>query len=169
MVRFVPKPYRNSLFIAGGFAVHPASATDIDVWIINNADPSDPDRIETTDIRRDVLVYLTDRGFNHRELPESRVTNVIDGYPADTIKIATVRDTERAKEIHLLTTDLSPMELLDTFDLSISQIGFDLNGRVYTTEAWTDLQTPIRVLRETPTTQDRLEKYMLRFNLTTEN
>lgn len=156
----LPEEYRYSWVIAGGWAVCPALATDKDVWVMVD---SDADLVEERD---KLLAHLTAEGYDFVAEESDPSTSATHSYYTvfHTLKVALVRD---ATPIHLLITTADDIEeVLNSFDLSISQVGISPQGYVVRGEHWTPPADYPIVLKNTPTTFDRLQKYVDRFHIT---
>lgn len=158
----LPEEYRYSWVIAGGWAVCPALATDKDVWVMVD---SDADLVE----ERDKLIqHLQNGGWDFVEETSDPSGTSTHGYDSvfHTLKVALVDDNGR-QPIHLLVTTAEvAQDILDSFDLSISQVGITAMGSLVKGEHWTPPADYPIVLKNSPTTFDRLQKYVDRFHIT---
>jgi hypothetical protein len=150
-------PKEMLYFIAGGFAVCPVLATDIDVWV-----QAEKGMLDET--RQRILDHLTDQAIVfEEEQPSSLSIETADYYDTQAfiLKVAKVK-YEHSLPIHILVTDAAIEDVLRSFDLSICQVALTRYS-IVTTDNWTPVTAPIAVLRNTPTTPARLEKYRQRF------
>lgn len=153
-------PEGRNYFIAGGYAVCPALATDIDVWV--QAEYEDVD-----EVRVELLRHLKDQGFDYTEQDPAR--HGVDDYPGSTVKVATIDSIVHfGKPIHLLVTNAGVERVVNSFDLSISQVALT-EYQVILGDSWTPTTSQIHVVRQTRTTDERLAKYRKRFNLHTQD
>lgn len=155
-------PEGLTYFIAGGYAVCPALATDIDVWVR-------APKGELEAYRQRILDYLQEKEVIFEETkPSERQIETADYYDTEAFiqKVAIVN--EHFLPIHLLVTDASVDDVLASFDLSVCQVALTSYG-VVTGRDWTPVTKPIAVVRNTPTTPARLEKYRKRFKQYTQN
>lgn len=146
----------NEYVVAGGWAVCPALATDMDLFIL--AGP----HADLPEVRQEVINHLKVEGFDFTEQEEMREFIGYDGL-VGIGKVAKV-DTGTGKEIHILIASTTRVEdVLGSFDLSVCMVGITNTGRVVTDNCWTPPTAPIAVTKHTPTTDARLAKYVERF------
>lgn len=148
-------------FVAGGFAVCPALASDIDVWFMVEGKP-------VTEVINKLVAHLTrwqtmgaiDVDFSYIN---GRVYHELHG----TLNVATIAASDDRKAMHIMVTDDSPQDTIDDFDLSVCQVAITDNGEVYRGEHWTAPGAPIKILKKSakydPRTAERLTKYIRRF------
>lgn len=163
-----PKTHASIIgaFIAGGFAVSPALAGDIDVFI--QVTPSVHEG-NLPRVRQHVLAYLVDQYGLDMVKPEGDHSGVRnyernDEYQTifETMKVARV--IFGGLDYHVLLTTGSIEDVLDSFDLSIAQVAIDELGSIHKGHDWTEPWAPIVVVKDTPTTYARMLKYMERFH-----
>ena len=155
----IPKnllPEGMHYFIAGGWAACPALATDRDLFVQTTGD--------LNDTRAMLLDHMRAQGFDVTEEDEHRDFETSDGY--SHIPIAKVGKVKQKfnKDIHVLVTSGDVENVLDTFDLSVSQVAITESGRIVKGTHYTDPTQPIYVVKDTPTTPAREEKYRRRFS-----
>jgi hypothetical protein len=94
-------------------------------------------------------------------LPPGMEACVAGGYACDPI-LASDLDVE--KPIHVMvTTALTPIQLLCSFDISTHQVAVDERGREIFGPNWTNvMEAPVQ-LKGTPSTPARLEKITARY------
>lgn len=144
--------------IAGGWAVCPALADDRDLFIL--AGPS----ADLQEIRQEVLDHLKAEGFEFTEEQETREFIGYDGL-VGIGKVAKVQ-FENGQDIHVLVASTKiPQEVLNSFDLSICMVGITQDGTLVKSEYWTPPTELPTVMKDTPTTSVRCNKYVERFNL----
>ena len=155
---YVPDAMLNRAWAAGGYALDRDLSTDIDIWLCE---------IPT---REQVMVEGELRDFwdaNNIWFME-RADSPYDFDPrrADfqTEIFADVRAYGYAPG-QIMITDMSIKDVLNTFDLSIVRRAVNSEGRIVLGEGATNLQQPITVLRPHERSEERLRKYMQRFNL----
>ena len=142
-------------FIAGGWAVCPALATDRDVFVQTTGD--------LHDTRAALLDHLRAEGFDVEEEDETRDLVIADGY--STIPIAKVAKVKQkfCQDIHLLVTSGDVMDVLDTFDISTSMVAITDNGKIVRGSDYSAINKPVVKTKDTPTTEERHAKYTARF------
>lgn len=162
-----PKTHGRILgaFIAGGYAVSPTLADDIDIFV-QTAESAFPDSLARA--KQDILAYLHDRyGLDMvQEILDAPVNHERDdAYETifETLKVARVVLT--GVTYHVMVTTGNIDDVLNSFDLSICQVGIDELGRVHTGIDYTEPFEPIIVVKDTPTTYARMQKYMERFHV----
>jgi hypothetical protein len=153
----IPKnllPEGTRYFIAGGWAVCPALATDRDVFVQTTGDLSAT--------RATLLAHMQAEGF---DLTKEGETRYFAGWGYAFVPIAKVAKVKVkfAQSIHVLVTNADVAEVLETFDLSICQVAITHTGGIVKGSYWTAPNEPICVLKDTPTTLARKEKYEARF------
>ena len=142
-------PEGTHYFIAGGWAVCPALATDRDLFVQTTGD--------LDDTRAMLLDFMRARGF---DVAEDVAENNYTGVPL--LRVAIVKD-KYAQDIHILVTSADVDDVLNTFDISTTQVAITESGRVVKGADYTSLTVrPIR-LKDTPTTNERYIKYCERF------
>jgi len=119
-------------------------------------------------VKQDILAYLTDQyGLDMvKPLDDGREQNAKrDDYETifDTLKVAMV--AFGGFNYHVMVTSGSVYDVINSFDLSICQVGIDELGLAHRGEDYTKPFEPIVVVKDTPTTYDRMQKYMERFNV----
>lgn len=159
----LPKTMRRRAFVAGGFAACPALATDIDVFVTAST-------TELTKVRRQLLNHLYDQlnedieFLMHEE--EDRRVDSHERYPGShgvftILKVCKVLIGNT--EFHVLVTDGSIDEVLSSFDISTCQVAITSDGHVVRGDNWTPPSVPPVKLKDTPTTDARMQKYQERF------
>lgn len=150
-------------FVAGGYAVSPALADDIDVFVtvVPSAHPGNLERV-----KQDILAYLNDQyGLDTvAEILDATVNHERqDTYETifETLKVARV--LLAGITYHVMVTTGNIGDVLNSFDLSICQVAIDELGAVHKGIDYTTPFEPIVVLKDTPTTYQRMVKYMTRF------
>jgi hypothetical protein len=148
--------------VAGGYAAHPAMASDIDVWVMSPLD--------LNKVREDLLSHFYTSGMVFEEQQETRshdITNALCGYEGLNIvvlKVAKVTLPDVEKPIHVMVTSaVSPVQVLCAFDISTHQIAIDQFGDEVMGPGWTPCYAAPEVLKNTPTTPARLEKITARY------
>lgn len=144
--------------IAGGYAVEPTKAQDVDLWL--------PAIIDTTfELRANaILERLTEDGIEHE--PNLRA------YPndlGDRYLVATIPEGFDKKDVQvLITSHRTAQGLVDSFDISTHMLALDLNTRSTFGKEYTHTGQRPKVCRwDTPTdTLKRLFKICSRYNLT---
>lgn len=144
--------------VAGGWAVCPALATDMDIFVM-----IDPEKEPVEDVRTLILAGLRNYGFDFEE--EGGIDEEIHRlqYGQRVLRVAKV--TYHGRTLHVLL-GLGPVfeDVLETFDLSICQVGILSDGAIVKGPAYTSPVQEIVVTRDTPTTAARLKKYQDRFH-----
>jgi sulfur carrier protein ThiS len=87
-----------------------------------------------------------------------------DSLPVLTLKVATfyLRGVER----HLLvTTATCAYELVEAFDISTHAVAIEPDGNVVKASTWTQVTLPPTMIRDTPTTRERMVKIAKRYGL----
>lgn len=159
----VPKnllPSDTRYVVAGGWAICPALATDMDLFVLAGQ------HADLQEVRQELLDHFKAEGFNYVEEQETREFVGYDGL----IGIGKVAKVESAymggKMIHVLVASTTiAEEVLNSFDLSICMVGIMDDGKVITSAYWTPPTERPAVVKDTPTTQARLNKYLERFKL----
>jgi hypothetical protein len=144
--------------VAGGWAVCPALATDMDVFVLvgPNAD------LQT--VRQEILDHLKTEAFDHTEQDETREFQGYEGL-VGIGKVATV-DLFPSTVIHIMVANTTRYEdVLGSFDLSTCMVGITESGQVVKGDYWTPPTMLPTVLKDTPSTPARRAKYIERFNL----
>lgn len=150
-------PVGTNAYIAGGYAACPERADDIDVWV------RCPTVDELDSFRQQLLSHLTEQHYAFDSLNDRREYKDDYGdYVGGVLKVARVqRPGER--DIHIMVTNLQPIDLLDTFDISTHMVAFDGERCYRNPEKWSALTEDPIVWKMTPTTPDRLEKIRNRY------
>jgi hypothetical protein len=159
----IPDGYRY--FVAGGWAVCPALATDMDVWVQTKPDQT---LTEGYDAIRRHLTRWEAMGACKLEIPSK-----IDAYRANpsfdrhsTMLITKITNPMWEHAIHMLVTTQTPEDVISNFDLSICQVAITDEGQVIRGANWTPVTAPIRQLSaSTSLTDKRMEKYKARFKV----
>lgn len=150
-------------FIAGGYAVAPAQANDIDIWVKVSAGTNMPV------VKQHIQQYLIDQyGLDLvTKLEDGREFGTTSGdyhEVFETLKVATVKLSNNLS-YHVMMTTGDIFDVVNSFDLSICQVGIDELGLTHKGEDYTPPYGRILVVKDTPTTYDRMLKYMERFNV----
>ena len=170
----VPDRWLADTFIAGGYAAMPERASDIDVWV------TVPVENNLGAVRGELLDHLREEGFVFDTQDEARTRNIdvwVDAYTnLQTMKVALVKGLSPKTDastgyyfhqpIHLIVTNGTVDDVLDSFDLSTHQIALvqekgdwvPVKGLNYTPVT----QVPT-FLKFTPTTDERFDKLMKRY------
>lgn len=152
---FLPKRYRADVFIAGGYAADQELAGDIDVWV--TVRPGTLDRA-----RNEILKQLDNDGVPHSIEVDSRAVSN-DAY-SWSLKVAMIfAGVIDEKPIHVIVTENNPWGVLASFDISTHQIAILNDGEILKGENWTPINTPPIKLKDTATTDERIEKITKRY------
>lgn len=143
-------------FIAGGWAACPALATDRDVFVQTTGD--------INDCRAMLLDHMRAQGFDVIEQDESRQFTTLEGH--EDIPVAKVAKIKQkyAQDIHVLVTSGDVDAVVNTFDISASQIAITESGRIVRGDNYTTPMQPVYKVKDTPTTPARFAKYTERFD-----
>lgn len=155
----LPSDLMNSAFIAGGYAACPALASDIDLWVM-----APPNQLGAT--RKTIINWLETEMWPY-EVQEDQRLSVLGpaaayGYDVIAGKVAIVKSPHMTHPIHIMVVDRSPAELLETFDISTHQVAI-VFGNVVKGSGWTPVTVPPVMLRNTPTTPERMRKIAARY------
>jgi len=171
---FVPPALRADAVVAGGYAVDPQLATDIDVFILQpqwsfKGIPMKWDKERTIEGDIDlILKYLDDNDFSYEP-------NEHEPYGHQRQLVATIEGAYEGKALQIISTSFPTAQaLVDSFDLSVHMMAKrpseSSHGRVMRVtfgKKWTSLRDPMRVTRwDTPReTLARAEKLSKRYGL----
>lgn len=157
----LPADLQSKAFIAGGYAACPALAADMDVWV-----PVSAHRMSTERAR--ILTWLEDTMWPYETLTDRRFV-VLDNsdahYPIAAGKVAIVRSVHMSHPVHIMVVSHKVKELLESFDVSTHQIALAY-GNVVKGSGWTPITVPPVKLKDTPTTDARMEKIAARYGHT---
>ena len=155
----LPSDLANCAFIAGGYAACPALATDIDVWVYIQKESE-----TLREARARILGWLESEmwPYEEEEANSRREGFDKDGYSISSVKVAVVRSPHWSHPVHIIVTNAQPAELLETFDISTHQVAI-VFGNVVKGSKWTPVTQPPVMLRNTPTTPERMEKIRTRY------
>lgn len=155
----LPEEYARNAFIAGGYAALPSAATDIDVWV--SVQPHD-----LADARTALLRHLheQDSFFVEEQGDEQTIFTISPDYELNVPirKVAKVRYYRSELPYHILVVGGDVDATLRSFDISTHQIALTPWG-VVRGENWTSVTVPPLKLRDTPTTDERMEKIAARY------
>jgi len=154
----LPSDLEDSAFIAGGYAACPPLAKDLDLWVFVD------ERVQTlADVRQQILTWLDTEMWPYEEEGGMRQEfGQVNNYPVSSRKVAVVRSPHMTHPVHILVTNSQPADLLETFDISTHQVAI-VFGNVIKGSQWTPVTEPPRMLKNTPTTPERMEKIAARF------
>lgn len=155
---YLPPLLRDTAVIAGGYALDPERASDVDLWVLTDGGSD----IATTRLR--MLYYLRVKNIPHRE---SAVVFDDEHYPTAHL-VATIDHGFAGKPVQLLVSEKNnAQELVDGFDISTHALAVDRTGKVTVSKHWTSLSEPARVMRWTTPEETlyRLEKISGRYRL----
>lgn len=163
----LPEDYHPNAIIAGGYAACPAMANDIDVWVTAVIDLRAARDVIRHHLHDRAIVKRPGRGhirsyvFEDDQRTES---SNFEGYTMDVniVKVAKVEIWGARLPYHILVTDANVDELLSAFDVSTHQVALTPLG-VVTGESWTPINEPPAKLKNTPTTDARMEKIRSRY------
>lgn len=156
---FCPLAYRDQAFVAGGFAACHFLAQDIDLWI-----PT----INGNIVQERELIYTWLRGhcgFEGMEEQDTRDQRTIRDY-GDIVEVNVLRVAKvpyQPLPVHVMMVDAEIDFVLKTFDVSAHQVGIDSMGFTHTGDGFTDVFRPVVKLRDTLTTDLRMEKITARY------
>lgn len=164
LTAYLPEAYRAQAGVAGGFAVRPSEAGDIDLWI-----PAGPDYLQTY---CDIKNHLVAAG--HIPTPAGLDDWVLEEvYPDGRHLVAIIKGALLGKDLQMLVAETPDAQaLVDSFDLSVHALGISKRDdeffNVHFGKDWTPASAPIQVLRFTTpqSTLDRLYKLGERYGLT---
>lgn len=156
----LPPDLMDNAFIAGGYAACPALASDLDLWVYV------PQSQSLQAARTEILQWLESELWPF-ELQEDRRFNRLgpsasEGYDVIAGKVAIVKSPHMTHPIHIMVVDRSPAELLETFDISTHQVAI-VFGNVIKGSEWTPVTVPPVMLKNTPTTPERMRKIAVRY------
>lgn len=154
----LPPDLEGSAFIAGGYAACPALATDIDLWVYVAGE-------SLADARDRILLWLQTEMWPYETQEDNRpqlAGSTIDGYSIISVKVAIVRSPHLSHPIHIMVVNQSPVDLLETFDISTHQVAI-VFGNVLKGSRWTPITQPPIMLKNTPTTPYRMIKIAARY------
>lgn len=164
LTAYLPEAYRAQAVVAGGFAVSPSLAGDIDLWIPGG----DNYAIAYCDIKNHLMVagHIPSPTGILEFLKEEEV------YPDGRHLVATIKNVLLGKDMQILVAKTAnPQALVDSFDLSVHALGISKRDHeffhVHFGKDWTPATEPIRVLRFTTpeSTFDRVMKLKDRYNV----
>lgn len=149
-------PTGTNAYIAGGYAACPERALDIDLWV----------RVPTLEdlslFRQQLLDHLVERRFAFTPLEDRREYKDDYGeFMGGVMKVAKV--PYAPYPIHIMVTDLGPVDLCDTFDISTHMVAWDGERCFRNPDKWTALTEDPIAWKDTPTTTERLEKIRTRY------
>lgn len=147
--------------IAGGFAACPGLAEDQDVWVFGDRDdrPFILARLESAARQYGVGIYQAEPLVAPEEESERYHTDN-DG-TCFTWKVARLVDGRHI----LLTNAYDIQNLLDSFDISTHQCALSPDGEFIKGTLWTPITEPPVAIRQTPTTNARMEKLRKRYRV----
>lgn len=150
-------PVGTNAYIAGGYAACPERADDIDVWV------QCPTVDELSSFRQQLLTHLTEQHYTFESLDDRREYKDDYGeYLGGVLKVARI-SRPGALDVHIMVTNLKPIDLLDTFDISTHMIATDGERYYRNPEKWTALTEAPIAWKMTPTTTARMEKILYRY------
>lgn len=154
----LPSDLMEYAFIAGGYAACPPLASDIDLWVYVQREA---DTLSAVKAR--ILDWLDSEMWPY-EAEESAIRAIgeTNGYTLTASKVAIVRSPHWSHPVHIMVTSATPQDLLETFDISTHQVAI-VFGNVIKGSQWTPVTEPPRMLRNTPTTPERMEKIAARY------
>lgn len=162
----LPEDLLQRAFIAGGWAVCPTLASDMDVWVwVDTTEES------LSGAHDRILMWLEETMWPYEPLSDSRMELPAsfhqDGTYGDVgiLKVAVVRSAHLSHPYHIMVVDKGPVDLLEHFDISTHQVAL-VAGNVVKGSGWTPVTEPPRVLRMTPTTPARMAKIAARYGHT---
>ncbi len=146
--------------VAGGWAVCPALASDKDVFVLIDRNTDDSESVRAL-----ILAGLKNYGFDFEE--EGGIEEEIHRLQYGALVLRVAKVDYHGQTLHVLIgLGPNPEDILNTFDLSICQIGIMSDGTLVRGDDVTPISAPIKIVRDTPTTAARLAKYQQRFNIT---
>lgn len=152
----LPAAY-NDACIAGGFAACPSLATDMDVWVFV------PKSATLEEAREAILQHLkAERFYAKEEAEERRERSTDEGGYEISGRVLKVAKVLVAMDIHILVTDFELGGLLSSFDISTHQVALVPGGMIRGGD-WTPITEPPVKLKDTPTTDARMEKIAKRY------
>lgn len=168
----LPKDGDWAWCIAGGWAACPALGEDRDVWVFNLGKA-------TLEAKRDELGAHVLKRYRHR-VTLSTETREAPGYEQEEtgvtiLKVADIslsqpypgdRGAGHSAKIHLMVTDaLSPLHILQGFDISTHAIAIDATGTIWKHPKWTSVVEPPVILYESRSgkTPARMQRICQRF------
>ena len=145
----IPKnliPEGMRYFIAGGWAVCPALATDRDLFVQTTGD--------LTDTRAMLLDHMRAQGFDLVEEGDENGIPTLDLIRTDYIMVEVMKvakvSQKFAQDIHVLLTTGDVADVLNSFDLSVCQIAITETGKIVRGDYYTHPYKPIYVVNDTP-------------------
>ncbi len=151
-------PIGSEWMVAGGWAVCPALASDMDVFVLKD------NRDSEADVRMILLAHLRHGKFDFEELTDERSEDSPGECDSLIRKVAKVNYNGNTVHV-LLGLSPFPEDILNTFDLSICQVGIMWDGTIVKGENYTSPAQPLKIVKQTPTTDERARKYNERFKL----
>lgn len=141
--------------VAGGYAACPALARDVDVWVYGI-------KGDVLESRRDEIAgHIRTTGYTFLVSDETRQAPT---YEHDTVTILKVGTVEEVTPIHIMVTDaMTPMMILEGFDVSTHAVAIMPDGIVVTHPRWTAPHLPPREIRINEKTPDRMARIAARF------
>lgn len=151
-------PEGERYFIAGGFAACPALANDVDVWVESSY--YNPELSRKKLLEHLMLTY----GVLNITVEETGETCAYSdiGESFQTMKVASLRG-DNGVRYHIMVTTGDVLQVLHGFDISTHQVAITSEGVVVTGDDFTKTSEPPRVLRDTPSTPERLIKITQRY------
>ena len=150
-------PKGTSYFVAGGWAVCPALAGDMDVFVeIAYGE-------DIVSARETLLKHLKKEFWRFEEQEE---TCTFEGYGtlATIVKVGKLPSQGMRPEIHVLLTNADVHTTINSFDISTCCVAITDQGYIVWGDHWTSpIEPPIRLI-DNPTTDARMVKYQQRFN-----
>jgi hypothetical protein len=148
----------NRAFVAGGYAVEPTKALDVDLWV-----PASPGAGSFAD-RADVILA---------DLQARKIDHVVNMHPypdqlGPRFLVATIENAYDGKDVQLLiTSHRSAQELVDSFDISTHMLARDVDGKATFGKNFTSNRVSPKVCRwDTPSdTLKRLRKISQRYRI----
>lgn len=160
----LPAGYRPGAYIVGGYAVCPALAQDIDLFVLVEGTRTFDSVLE------ELADYLTVNGvaftqYSKEERGELYVTAVPDGVCIGKALLIEDERFHKPVQVCLVLGAESILEALEGFDLSVHAFAQGYDGAYYSTPQATFMAAPIRVLKTgTPvTTLLRLQRLSVRY------
>lgn len=181
-VSLLPTPYRETAFIAGGFAACPALAADVDVWcpVDLMADDSDPFGLVWAERDRivDWLKAQFGSAFVEHDASSSRrgdvptppsfrhgqLVSTFEGYhlPIPIRRAGAVTIVGHALPYHIIVVGGDVDEVLSSFDITTHMVALTPRGVVVGEHYTPPFEEP-RVITKKYTTEARMEKIRARY------